>query len=73
MLLEVCSGERERGLNMIRVILVIHSGLFWVLTTNTTLGCGGLDYLLKMQRTGFLQLSLRLALSCLQLAKKEKI
>ncbi len=57
---------------MIRVILVIHSGLFCVLTTNTTLGCGGIAYLLEMQRTGFLQLSLRVALSCLQLAKKKK-
>ncbi len=38
-----CETERERSLNMIRVILVIHSGLFWALTsTNTTLGCGGL-------------------------------
>ncbi len=59
---------------MIRVYdhMIIQSGLFWALTTiNTTLGCGG--SLLEMQSTGFLQISLRLVLSCLQLAEKENI
>ncbi len=59
---------------MIRVYdhMIIHSGLFWALTSiNTTLGRGG--SLLEMQKKVFLQISLRFVLSCLQLAEKGNI
>ncbi len=56
--------------------MLLHKNLWGVsvcsLTSiNTTLGCGG--SLLEMQSTGFLQISLRFVLSCLQLAEKENI
>ncbi len=67
----MCSGERERfeydhghSGHSFRAVLCVnykYNIRLWRFS------------LLEMQRTGFLQLSLRPALSCLQLAKKEKI
>ncbi len=57
---------------MIRVILAIHSGLFWALTNSNTNIRLWKYSLLEMQRTGCLRHSLRLVLSILQLSKKEK-